>query len=186
MWIYCITNLINGKIYVGQHVGSDLNKYWQINVRRAFSENRRNNKPALYNAIRKYGPQSFAISILINPIDKQQTNKLEQFFIRTLDARDPHIGYNIALGGTGGNTCEGKTHRSDTKEKMRQSALGKTKSNEHRQNLSAAKLGKPCPSVSESNIRRRSPNPTPGAIRNRRYRERLKQKGTISNGPLDP
>jgi group I intron endonuclease len=179
MWIYCITNPVNNKIYIGQHSG-DLEKYLALNFRRA-SGKRQNDKPLLYRAIRKYGPV-FSITGLVRPIDKAQADALERFFIRCLDARDPEIGYNLAEGGTGGNTSEGLKRSPETKEKIRLAHLGKPKSEEHKKKLSEAKTGKPAPAVSESNIRRRDKNPTKHALRCRRYRERLKQKGNLSNG----
>jgi group I intron endonuclease len=185
MYIYCITNLVNGKIYVGQHAGWDLQAYLASNIRHAFTESRKNNKPVLYSAIRKYGTDAFVITSLVQTADKSQTNLLEQFFIRTLETRNPQIGYNLAAGGSGGNTREGRRHRSSTKEKMRRAQLGRPKSEEHRKSLSTAKLGKLCPAVSESNVRRRNPNPTKAALRNRRYREKLKRdnlNGLIGKG----
>jgi group I intron endonuclease len=175
MYIYCITNLVNGKIYIGQHSG-DLRRYLALNCQRAIAGPRQNDKPHLYRAIRKYGPESFTISALVRPLDKLQTDSLEKFFIRTLESRNNQIGYNIAEGGTGGNTFEGRNPSFNSKEKMRLAQLGVPKSKEHRKKLSASKMGKPCPAVIESNINRRSKNPTKHALRCRRYRERLKQR----------
>src|SRR6266478_2948353 len=57
MFVYQITNKINGKKYIGQHAGVDLKKYWQHNVYRAIAGFR--GKPALYRAICKYGSENF-------------------------------------------------------------------------------------------------------------------------------
>lgn len=171
--IYCILCLANKKIYIGKHFG-DLNAYLDLNYSRATRTKRWNDKPLLYRAMRKYRREDFVIFSLVRPIDDAQANALEKFFIRTEESRNPEIGYNLAEGGTGGNTREGRKHRVDSLEKMRMAQLGRPKTPEHRKNISIAKTGIPVPAVAESNIRRRNPNPTPAALRNRLYRERLK------------
>jgi len=174
MYVYCITNNINGKIYVGIHEG-ELAPYLVLNTSRAFGRTRWNDKPFLYRAIRKYGRGAFAIESLVTALDREQAGKLEKFFIRTMETRNPEIGYNLAEGGTGGATRFGP-HTPEAIEKMRLANSGKPKSLEHRKNLSIAKTGIPAPAVVESNIRRRGENPTPAALRNREYRARKKTK----------
>lgn len=153
MHIYCITNLVNGKIYVGQHKGDDLAKY----LRR-----KRNDKSCsrIYGAINKYGLENFRIQSLVRPIDKQQMDALEEFFIRTLDSQKRNIGYNIAAGGEGGNVVEwteerrkaagdrqrGKTRNPETVKKIADANRGKV-----RPNITAALTGVPRPDVSELN-----------------------------------
>lgn len=173
-WVYIITNLVNGKIYIGKHTGRDLNKYLHLNLSRAHGTKRQNDKPLLYRAMRKYGYAAFAIHPLVCLIDQDQANQLERFFIRTMDARNTEVGYNIAFGGFGGESNIGRKHRAESIEKMRAAQLGKEKSPDHCKNLSIAKTGKPCPHVAVANAARRSENPTPAAIRNRLYRERKK------------
>jgi len=99
MYVYCITNNINGKIYVGQHVGDDLQAYLEYNLRMALRLSALRHKPILYRAMQKYGPDAFVIKSLVSPIDKNQMDKLETFFIRTFETQNPEIGYNISPGG---------------------------------------------------------------------------------------
>lgn len=99
MYVYAITNTVNGKVYIGQHSGDDLQKYLDYNTHAAFLPSAVAHKPALYRAIRKYGPESFEIKSLVVPVDKDQMDALETFFIRVLDAQIPEIGYNISPGG---------------------------------------------------------------------------------------
>jgi group I intron endonuclease len=96
--VYQITNLENDKIYIGQHAKSNLQAYLKSRIAEAF---RKNSSSRLYRAIRKYGRNAFVIQSLVNPIDKQQMDEMEKFFIRTLDTRNPEIGYNITEGGEG-------------------------------------------------------------------------------------
>jgi group I intron endonuclease len=97
--VYVITNTVNGKIYVGQHSGDDLQKYLNHRCNMALRNDRCS---LLFNrAVRKYGKSAFTIRSLINPIDKQQMDEMEKFFIRTLETQNPEIGYNVTAGGGG-------------------------------------------------------------------------------------
>jgi len=175
-WIYLITNLVNGKIYVGQHSGPCLQTYLEYNLHAAFLPSRLNNKPLLYRAIRKYGPSAFAISCLARLDDKKQQSDAEKFLIQAFASRQRGVGYNLAAGGTGGKTRIGYKNTEHQKLILSAALTGRPKTPEHRRNLSIAKMGKPMPAVAESNIRRRNPNPTPKMLAQRRYRARQKQK----------
>jgi len=170
MHVYVVTNKVNGKIYVGQTV-SDLERYFRSDVTRALRRCT-DRKPHFYNAIRKHGSKNFSIRLLVDALDKDQADKLEQFFIRTLGTQNRDIGYNIAAGGGGSfgykrtispehraklaAAGRGRTHSSETKEKMRLAGLGKSKSVEHRKNLSRARLGKKIGPFSDEHRRRMS------------------------------
>ncbi len=176
MHIYAITNTVNSKIYVGQHSRDDLQAYLDLQFRRAVSDKRGNDKPLLYRAIRKYGPDAFVISSLVRPCDKEQMNALEKFFVRTLDSRDLEVGYNLAEGGLGGATCNGRKNTPHQIAAIVAYMTGRPKSAEHRKHLSESKMGKPAPAVVESNIRRRSEHPSKAALRNRIYRAAKKER----------
>lgn len=98
MVIYKTTNLINGKAYVGRD-------YY--------------NNPAyfgsgliLQNAIRKYGKENFKKEILEHCRTTNHLNVREKFWIGYLKTVCRGIGYNIAEGGTGGNTFSNQpSHR---------------------------------------------------------------------------
>jgi len=99
MHVYAITNAVNGKIYIGQHAGDDLQAYLRLNCR--YAETKANHKPYLYRAICKHGRENFSIRSLAQPIDCQQMDALEIFFIRVLETRNSEIGYNLTDGGDG-------------------------------------------------------------------------------------
>jgi len=155
MRIYAITNTVNSKIYIGQTC-QNLDRYLRSDVTRALL-NGEDRKPHLYNAIRKYGESAFVVKLLVEAFDKEQADKMEQFFIRTLETQNKEIGYNIAAGGSGSfgyhrtfsdehraklaDIWTGRKHSEATKEKMRLAGRGKPKSAEHRAKLSKAKMG---------------------------------------------
>lgn len=86
--IYKITNLINKKIYVGKSLVPNENYYGsgiQITA-----------------AIEKYGKENFSKETL-EECTEDTLDQQEIFWIEKLDACNPLIGYNISIGGTGGN-----------------------------------------------------------------------------------
>lgn len=141
MYIYCITNLINGKIYVGQHKSEDLGKYFRKNIR--FALRGRTDKPRLYEAIRDHGPEQFTISPIVRPVNEEQMEQLERFFIRVLDSRNSDTGYNVLEGGS---SFLGHSQR------------GRSKSEEHRKKLSASQKGVSRAPRSEEHRRKISEN----------------------------
>src|ERR1035441_216882 len=100
MIIYKTTNLTNGKIYVGQDAINDP-QYLGSGL-------------ILERAIRKYGTHNFRKDILEVCSSKQQLNTCEILWIKTLNSTDRKVGYNIAIGGTGGDTF---TNQSPQKQK---------------------------------------------------------------------
>jgi group I intron endonuclease len=59
MFIYKITNKINGKVYIGKTVRT-VEQRWAQHL----ADAHRRSSPLLHNAIRKYGSDAFNISIL--------------------------------------------------------------------------------------------------------------------------
>jgi group I intron endonuclease len=144
MHVYCITNTVNGKIYVGQHSGENLEKYFR-------SQKKYHKKcRALYGAFKKYGLESFKIDSLVRPADQQQMDELEKFFIRTLESQNPKIGYNIAPGGYAG-VGSGWTHSPEARKKMSLAGKGKKKSAQARQNMSEGCKGRKNPGLALRN-----------------------------------
>ena len=76
MVVYKITNLITGKLYIGQTVQT-LEQRWKQHL--VFVNRNKNTK--LSNTIRKYGPQSFIIELIEEAPDQQTLNEREQYWI---------------------------------------------------------------------------------------------------------
>jgi group I intron endonuclease len=164
MFIYLITNRVNGKVYVGQHAGTNLKRYLRADYTRSLKSKTNTRKPHLYNALRKYGESAFVIEPLIQldlqdkSLTKLLTDRLETYFIKVMNSQDKALGYNVAAGGGGsfGYTREftpewraklaeagrGRKHSEETKAKMSKAGTGIPKTKEHREKLSIAKLGK--------------------------------------------
>jgi group I intron endonuclease len=105
--IYKITNIFNGKIYIGKtkkYYGNRLfgiEKRFEHHINNAISNKaNRNDCPRLYNAIRKYGEYSFDIELILEcDVDKCDENEIK--YIQQYNSTDPKLGYNIANGGGG-------------------------------------------------------------------------------------
>ena len=103
--IYKITNLLNGKIYIGQTT--------QLIERRWKQHCKSTHCFAINRAIQKYGHINFEIVELCTVFDQQELDLLEIFFIKEYNSLAPN-GYNLMMGGNS------HKHHIDTKTKMSQ------------------------------------------------------------------
>lgn len=91
-YIYKITNNINGKIYIGQTIGT---------IEKRFAEHKNAAKNgcryALHRAIRKYGIENFSIEEIEQCPIEELDNK-EQYWISFYDSYSH--GYNMTIGGS--------------------------------------------------------------------------------------
>lgn len=125
--IYLLTSP-SGKKYVGQAVQflpsgkkHGFIKRWKQHVYEARVG--KDYSVCLNNAIRKYGENNFTVELLLTcRIDK--LNEWEQFYIKHLNTMHPQ-GYNLTEGGSNGRQSI------VTRERKRQSALGKNKGKEY-------------------------------------------------------
>ena len=105
--IYKITNLINGKIYIGQSI--DIYDRWYQHKYKAFDKKELAYNSAIHAAMRKYGVENFKLDIL-EQCTQEELDEKEQFWIANLNSLTPN-GYNILPGGQGNRkakiwTCE--------------------------------------------------------------------------------
>ena len=92
--IYIITNLINGKCYIGQ--AKDILDRWKVHKRKSTWKSHPNK--ALYAAFRKYGIQNFSFKI-VELCEAKDLDRLEIHYIKVYDSYKN--GYNRTLGGQG-------------------------------------------------------------------------------------
>jgi len=102
--IYKTTNLISGKIYIGQE--TNFNRYYYGSGLK------------IKKAIKKYGKSNFNKEIICYCENKIDMDEKEKFFIKAFDVTNKLIGYNIAEGGEGGPFFKGHHHTKKTKENM--------------------------------------------------------------------
>lgn len=95
MYIYCITNQINGKRYVGKTTQS-LEERFREHCKDSIKE--RCNKRPLYDAMNKYGIENFIIEELEQVEDKNILSEREIFWIKELNTYGSN-GYNASKGG---------------------------------------------------------------------------------------
>lgn len=105
MVIYKATNLLNGKVYVGQTVRT---------LDERMREHLRHNETAFSKALKKYGIENFEINVIDKADTVEELNEKEIFWIKFFKAFGEN-GYNMCEGG--GNTT-GYHHTEKSKEKM--------------------------------------------------------------------
>lgn len=87
-YIYKTTNLVNGKIYIGQK------KSKQFLGNRYLGSGRR-----LHCAIMHYGKENFNVSLIEEIDNPEEMDNREIYWIKHYDSTNPEIGYNLSLGG---------------------------------------------------------------------------------------
>lgn len=119
MFIYKLTNIKNNKIYIGLTTQTIKER-----CRQRVSEaiHRESRTSYILNAIRKHGEKSFIVEEIDTAISFEELKKKEIFYIAWYNSMDKNIGYNLTLGGEGN---KGLKMSDATKEKIRQSQLGK-------------------------------------------------------------
>lgn len=136
--IYCYTNKINGKKYVGQAV--NFKKRHQQHCCNSFYENSIDYNLPFHRAIRKYGIENFEINILKENLTSQcLLNFWESYYIDKFDSLAKNQkGYNVASGGFNGYSCAGKTEEEmiEIRNKMSEAKKDKPRSDETRQQIS--------------------------------------------------
>lgn len=112
MIIYKITNLKNGKAYIGQTIHS---------LEKRFKEHCKKDRcTAMYSAIQKYGVENFTVEVIENVSESSLLNEREIHWISYFNTMSPN-GYNLTSGG-----MNGRISADSTKEKLASYVRGKT------------------------------------------------------------
>lgn len=129
--IYCIRNIINGMIYIGQSV--DLEKRFK---RHKNSLNYgKHHSDFLQRAWDKYGPNAFEFEIL-EECQESDLNEKEHYYIdKVFKSRDYKNGYNNREAGSNGRFSE------ESRRKMSESTKGQICNEETRKKFSAMYSG---------------------------------------------
>lgn len=124
---YCVykhTNLFNGKVYIGV-TSQRPSKRWDCG--RGYQKNQH-----FWNAIQKYGWDSFSHDILYSNLSADEAFEKERSLISEYDSMNSDKGYNLSSGGECGaagilgerHPLCGKHHSEETKQKLRERKLG--------------------------------------------------------------
>lgn len=127
-WIvYCHTNRINGKRYVG-YTKTSLDKRWRGHLKTV----KAGSTLLFHNAIRKYGPDVWDHEIICEVTSLQDALEQERHHVKRLDSWGPN-GYNMNAGGEGagkGGIRKGWQHTTESRQKMSESHKGLRQSEE--------------------------------------------------------
>lgn len=107
--IYKITNLINGKFYIGLSVNLK-----RRSIEYFCNKNVSKKSNVLYKAIRKYSKENFLFEVIEYVFDLSKLSEREVYWIETLNPE-----YNMNLGGLGN---KGYNVSEETKDVLRQKA----------------------------------------------------------------
>lgn len=96
MVIYKITNLVNGKVYIGKTINKPRNRFLAH-----LKEARNGSQYYLHRAIRKYGKDNFKFEVIDDSAKTiEELDKLEVYYIQLYRSTESEYGYNMHLGGS--------------------------------------------------------------------------------------
>lgn len=113
--IYKITNMVNGKVYIGQSV--NIEKRWQTHATKYNNPKNKEYNKVLYCAMRKHGFENFEFEILME-CEEELLDLMEIYYIEKYNSyihAENSNGYNIDKGGY---TTKGLRHTKKTKKKL--------------------------------------------------------------------
>ena len=168
--IYKATNLINGKVYIGQTIRS-------LEDRIIAHYHRRNDGTYFHNALNKYEKEDFSWEIIDYADSLEELDNKEIYWIDYYGSfNDKNKGYNSTSGGE-----SSKRLSDETKEKIGNAHKGKIISEDHKQKLREALLGR---YVSEETRKKRSislsgeKNPMYGKHHSEQTKQKLREAST--------
>lgn len=174
--IYCITNTVNGKKYIGQS--------WDVNARMLrHQSNLRDNKHCnkhLQASWNKYGAAQLVFTvertITDSPLAQILLDCIEDCYIKKMHLLDHQYGYNKRAGGSHGKmsdeakekmslACKQRPINWVAIEKMRETNIGRAVSETTKEKISQAHKGRPKSEAHKASLAKL--RPTPEAIKQR-------------------
>jgi len=131
MYIYKITNTINGKVYIGQTQKDDPSYFGSGKIIRC--------------AVKKYGCDNFIKEVIEECSSKEELDEREIYWIEFYDSTNRNVGYNITKGGGGGDTFTNNPDKEIIRNKFKENSgnrKGVSLSEETRQRISEGRKGK--------------------------------------------
>lgn len=117
-YIYLTTNLINGRMYIGQKKSDTF-----------LAEKYLGSGSILKQAVQQYGRENFKVTLLCECNTAEELNEKEMYYIAAYNAQNDRQFYNICKGGPGGPMFKGHHHNLVTKMKMSKDRKGERNSN---------------------------------------------------------
>jgi group I intron endonuclease len=127
-YVYKITNLVNGKVYIGQTVRKPETR-WSEHLK-----GHKNGSRLLKSAIEKYGFESFSFEVFDELKDRCHLDLMESFLIKQFDSVSPK-GYNLTSGGESPRWSE------ESRKLVSEIHTGSKRSIETRAKMSESKMG---------------------------------------------
>lgn len=110
-YIYKTTNLVNGKIYIGQHKAEK------------FEPNAYKGSGSYFlEAYKTFGKQNFLCELIEECDSKEDLDNRERYWINFFDCRNPNVGYNRSEGGQSKHYFTNCKHTEEEREKISQSS----------------------------------------------------------------
>jgi group I intron endonuclease len=132
--VYKIENKINGKKYIGITIQGARTRFLHH-----LYESRSGSTFPLHRSINKYGKENFTIETIETCDSTEQMKEREKFWISFYNTIDRSLGYNRTTGGDG---TFGRLHSEETKDKIRQKAIGRKASSGTKERMSESGKGR--------------------------------------------
>lgn len=153
--VYCHTNKVNGKRYVGITKQDPLARW---------SNGYGYRSQMFFKAIEKYGWEEFSHEILYTGLGEKEAKEKERHLIAKWKTNNPNYGYNVTEGGDG---TVGYKHKELSKIKMREAHKGKRMSSHTKIKMSKAATGKKKSEETKAKMREYAKN------RSKEHKEKL-------------
>ena len=158
VYIYRVTNMVNGKVYIGQT--RNLSRRWGDHKRAGCDFH-------FHRAIRKHGAENFKFEVIDECLSSHEADLQEVYFIKESCSHRSEYGYNKTLGGTSivgfsdesiaarrgrevsletrkklAEASRGFRHSEETKDLLRKKATGRKVTEETKRKLAESGLGR--------------------------------------------